>query len=1105
MGISTEWIDVLFPIAADEFSTLRSAPNGARDSLRALLLLTLFALTFAAAMLATVLRGDWARSHITSFIACMGGGVFLATCMLDLLPDAIESFEKSGFDSNFPIAEAAVAGGLLLVLTIEQVVLTLQERGWLSSGHLHLHDEGESSHPQDLSLQDDTEQDANPMLGACLLVLALSLHALFEGLSLAVISDASKLLEVFAALILHKCIIGFSLGVRLVQSGMRTPWVALCACLFSIQVLIGGLGGMEIMSLISGGDRSTAALVSTILQGIACGTFLYITTFEVLPHELRKAGNRLSKLFCLFLGGYETGIVFFQLTCFVLICVELVKTYLGLCLSWFLSVVIRCPLEIGSVGWWRLSDVRIRLPSGLNVYVDVCQLQLFSVLVSKPLLLSLSNVKVEGDARLLAQASPRRNGAPIRRSSSKHSLFSRVTQLIQYCGLYVTRGHLVLFDALPGCIFHVTIDELLVETFRSRDGWQLETSCMMTRAKAIRRPPTPDHSLFDLGLQFRLSIDIAGGRLKTISFHVTDPTVELSSGVFDELDEHVDSFKLPENAFENPSGVPSGKELFSIEHLSDLCIETNNCLLKYHSISSGESRMLTIALRGLSVTKDSGKTQTRVVGLSIEDQRQRLALRTSLLVLSHEKRAAGVGVQVISDSVQTSLSMQDVAWWKVHVDSVLPVIRKAVGQSTPVAPSTPPRIPVTFSVEVASIFCDLVDADAFQSTLSVQFLSITKEEHLLEVGVDCLCIAGPSIQLIDATFERHQWGQSVYIGAALVQQNLNEPDLLVGIDDCKIEWSDKLANQLKKLASVFSSKRASATTVSVTRRTSNIRLQLKRAAIFSLAKETSYLAWLCDELAAESTSSCDLVVSAQKTRLVSGVISDTFVDLPLLYNVKKCVPPLLKEEDGPPWRCWNQSENDARKNRRRTAFGEKIAKEPQLCGETNMLCVSIETLVTSVRNVTISSGTRLYLVWSPLLHRVIYHMIQVVKRVVWLIPSLTFDYSPAGLTAVSPQLTISMDGADIVTAMDVYITRRPFDAQMDSFRRGFDNCTTLSNKVWTWTAASFLFYLPYEFNFAQVFDEFINCIKWIKVVHGLKSAPFKPGGPLPADFRLVFK
>ncbi|VDO30299.1 unnamed protein product [Haemonchus placei] len=297
MGFSTRWIDVSFPLATVELSTQRAAPNGARDSLRALLLITLFALTFAAAMLATVLRDDRVRGHITSFIACIGGGVFLATCMLDLLPDAVESFEKSGCKSNFPVAEAAVAGGLLVVLTIEQIVLAIQEHGWLRSNHLHLHNE-----IQELYALDDAEDDTNPMLGACLLVLALSLHALFEGLSLAVISDASKLLEVFAALVLHKCVIGFSLGVRLVQSGMRTPWVALCASLFSVQVLIGGLGGMEIMSLISGGDRSNAALVSTVLQGIACGTFLYITTFEVLPHELRKAGNRITKLLCLFFG-----------------------------------------------------------------------------------------------------------------------------------------------------------------------------------------------------------------------------------------------------------------------------------------------------------------------------------------------------------------------------------------------------------------------------------------------------------------------------------------------------------------------------------------------------------------------------------------------------------------------------------------------------------------------------------------------------------------------------------------------------------------------------------------------------------------------------------
>ena len=39
-----------------------------------------------------------------------------------------------------------------------------------------------------------------------------------------------------------------------------------------------------------------------VLLGIACGTFLYITTFEIVPHELEKTGSRLVKLLCLLTG-----------------------------------------------------------------------------------------------------------------------------------------------------------------------------------------------------------------------------------------------------------------------------------------------------------------------------------------------------------------------------------------------------------------------------------------------------------------------------------------------------------------------------------------------------------------------------------------------------------------------------------------------------------------------------------------------------------------------------------------------------------------------------------------------------------------------------------
>ncbi|EPB66368.1 hypothetical protein ANCCEY_14541 [Ancylostoma ceylanicum] len=124
---------------------------------------------------------------------------------------------------------------------------------------------------------------------------------------------------------------------------------------------------------------------------------------------------------------------------------------------------------------------------------------------------------------------------------------------------------------------------------------------------------------------------------------------------------------------------------------------------------------------------------------------------------------------------------------------------------------------------------------------------------------------------------------------------------------------------------------------------------------------------------------------------------------------------------------------------------------------------------------------------------------------IWRIPSLTFDASPNSLSAVSPKLVVNMDGLDIITAIDVCITKRKSDVQMDGYRRGFKEFEAMSNKVWTWAAASFLFYLPFEFNFAQVFDEFVNAIKWIKVVHGLKRDPFPPNAPLPSDIRIIFK
>lgn len=255
-------------------------------------------------MIATFLKGEWARSHILSFISCIGGGVFLGACLLDLLPDSIESFEKTKIATEFPVPLAFVAVGFLLVLTIDQVVKAAKDRNVFGhvGYHIHSHNHEHQRSEDGESQEEGDEAAAQSSIGVAMLVLALSVHALFEGLSLAVTSDASQLLQIFGALILHKCIMGFCLGVRLVQANLTTPWIALAQFLFSVQVLIGGLAGIGIMKFISGGEQSFAAIVSSILQAIACGTFLYITTFEVIPHELHNGKYRILKMFFIYMG-----------------------------------------------------------------------------------------------------------------------------------------------------------------------------------------------------------------------------------------------------------------------------------------------------------------------------------------------------------------------------------------------------------------------------------------------------------------------------------------------------------------------------------------------------------------------------------------------------------------------------------------------------------------------------------------------------------------------------------------------------------------------------------------------------------------------------------
>ncbi|XP_072702684.1 zinc transporter ZIP1 isoform X1 [Ciconia boyciana] len=251
-----------------------------------------------------------ARSPVLSLVSCFAGGVFLATCLLDLLPDYLASIsaalEGLRITLQFPLPEFILAMGFFLVLVLEQVALAQQE---LSS----VPEETRALLPAG-SIQTPSPQPPVPgargAVRAGLLVLALALHAVLEGLALGLQEAEGAVLRVCLALLLHKCAVAFSLGLKLLGGRLRTPAVVACLALFAMMSPLGvGLG-----TAVAAGAGPRQRLCRGVLEGLAAGTFLYITFLEILPQELGVPQHRVPKVILLLAGfALVTAILFIKI------------------------------------------------------------------------------------------------------------------------------------------------------------------------------------------------------------------------------------------------------------------------------------------------------------------------------------------------------------------------------------------------------------------------------------------------------------------------------------------------------------------------------------------------------------------------------------------------------------------------------------------------------------------------------------------------------------------------------------------------------------------------------------------------------------------------
>lgn len=297
--------------------------------------------------------------RIRGLLNCFSGGVFLSTTLLILLPEGRETMSEVS-DSHFPFTELLTVGGYLLILFIENVASTVCHRKHKpkpaqevssssqeanTDGKSHCSEPVENNHAsfqegnvicysagdetviisaevnnercvthqvkQETSTRTNSELSVSGTdnlehvhrvtnIRDLVLLIALSIHMLFEGLGVGLVDEESKVWSLLTAVSIHRALIFFSTGLTLCENNNAVKF--LVAMLYMCLVAPIGLGiGIAISSH---GEGFAMMVVSAVLQSVGVGTFLYVAICEILTREFENHGDKrkIQKTFAVALG-----------------------------------------------------------------------------------------------------------------------------------------------------------------------------------------------------------------------------------------------------------------------------------------------------------------------------------------------------------------------------------------------------------------------------------------------------------------------------------------------------------------------------------------------------------------------------------------------------------------------------------------------------------------------------------------------------------------------------------------------------------------------------------------------------------------------------------
>lgn len=292
-----------------------------------------------------------------------GGGVLFATSLLHMMPEVHESVEElkrySESQTDYPFSQLIVCLGFLLIYFVEEAshwLISKVSQDPVTCGYkistpgsnkvspqvetaenseaniFVIEDEKAQSDKVSISsmvemeneknLEKSKEEDSIPeieeaeavneviekevktkqhLFRGVVVILALCLHAVLEGLAIGLQKSMANIWYLFTAVSIHSATIMFYIGFELLLAGTKKITILIHLMILSVASPLGITLGLLITLNYNMNTKAKSAAV-VFLEGLSAGTVLYITFFEVLNREKERRVFRMRRAICIMSG-----------------------------------------------------------------------------------------------------------------------------------------------------------------------------------------------------------------------------------------------------------------------------------------------------------------------------------------------------------------------------------------------------------------------------------------------------------------------------------------------------------------------------------------------------------------------------------------------------------------------------------------------------------------------------------------------------------------------------------------------------------------------------------------------------------------------------------